>query len=520
MNRLPSRTHVGRAAALVLFALAPTAFAAQGNLPWVGTWAVAPQKMNPVNYGGKTLREIVHTSVAGKTVRAHFSNLFGDTPLTIANAHVALRVDGSSVEAQTDTPLSFGGLPTVTLAPGESIVSDPAPFQVPAVSDVAVSFFVPLATNVATGHSFSNQSKYVADGDVAGSAAITAAEDGDYYFLTNLDVQGDQLRGSVVTFGASGTDGYQSTPNANKRWPNDLAVRATTAAPGLGILNQGISGNNLFNDGTGDQSAIKRFDRDALSQAGVRWVVFSDVPLNDFLNGVAEATAPNVIAAYQSLIDHTHSRGVKFMCATLSPFEGYRLYTPEAEARREAVNVFLRSPDSGCDAVVDFETALKDPAQPTHLLPAYDSGDHLHPNDAGYQALSDAVNLDLFPPPDPISAVAPTGCGVMNEGEGLTVGQQLVSCDGRFSLSLGQDGNVSVTMGTNLLISTGTAGSDAALLTLGQDGNLVLRGALGEPLWQANAPVTSPARMFMQNDANLVIYGLGGPVWSSGTRTP
>lgn len=506
------------AAALAMCLLGGPAFAVTENLPWVGTWSVAPQKMNPIDYGGKTLREIVHTSVAGSTVRAQFSNLFGDGPLTLDDVHVALRADGSAVQSPTDTRLTFNGLPSVTLAPGQSITSDAASFTVPAVSDVVVSFYVPLSTHVNTGHSFSNQSKYVADGDVAGSATISATEDGDYYFLTNLDVQGADLRGSVVAFGASGVDGYHSTPNANKRWSNDLAVRATASAPGLGILNQGISGNNLFTDGTGDQSAIKRFDRDALSQAGVRWIIFSDLPLNDFLNGGSEATAPNVIAAYQSLIDHTHSRDVKFMCATLSPIEGYPSYTPEAESKREAVNAFLRSENSGCDGLVDFETVLKDPSHPTRLLPAFDSGDHLHPSDAGYQAMADAVNLAFFPPPDLGPIVTPSGCGVMNQGEGLTPGKPLVSCDGRFSLLLGQDGNVSVKMGDRTLIAANTAGSDAALLSLNQNGNLVLRGMLGEPLWQSNSPVTSPARMFMQNDGNLVIYGLDKPVWSSGTQ--
>lgn len=510
------RTAARCAAALALASLVGPAVATT-NLPWVGTWSVSPQKMNPVNYGGKTLREIVRTSVAGTSVRAHFSNLFGDTPLTITDVHVALRAEGSSVQPQTDAPLTFGGKTTLTLAPGESAVSDAAAVRVPATADVAVSFFVPQDTHVTTGHSFSNQSKYVAAGDVAGSPTVSATEDGDYYFLTNLDVQGEELRGSVVAFGASGTDGYQSTPNANRRWPNDLANRATTAAPGLGILNQGISGNNLFNDGVGDQSAINRFDRDALSQPGVRWVIFSDVPLNDFLNGATEATAPNVIAAYRSLIDHAHSRGVKFMCATLSPIEGYRLFTPDAESKRTAVNAFIRGADSGCDAVVDFEAALQDPSHPTQLRPEYDSGDHLHPSDAGYQAMSEAVNLALFPPVDLGPVTAPTGCGVMNAGESLTPGQSLTSCDGRFALVFAPDGNVSVAMGNTSLISTNTGDLDGARLSFENDGNLALHGALGESLWRSNAPATTPARMFMQNDGNLVIYGLNGPTWSSGT---
>lgn len=519
MAPIPSKVHTFKQSILlVALFLSSQVHGAGASSPWVGTWAVSPQKMNPVNYGGKTLREIVHTSVAGTSIRAHFSNLFGDTPLTIDDVHVALRGDGSSIQPGSDAHLTFGGQPSLTLAPGEVTTSDPVPFSVPAVSDVVVSFYVPQATNVTTGHSFSNQSKYVANGDVAGLASITASEDGDYYFLTNLDVQGENLRGAVVAFGASGTDGYQSSQNANKRWPNDLAVRATADNLGLGVLNQGISGNNLFNDGVGDQSAIKRFDRDALSQPGVRWVIFSDAPLNDFINSVPEATASNVIAAYQGLIALTHSRDVKFMCSTLTPFEGYRLWTQEGDARRQAVNAFIRSSGSGCDAVVDLESAIEDPAQPTHVLAAFDSGDHLHPNDAGYQAIADAVNLALFPIADLGTITGPTGCGTLNSGESLIVGQPLSSCDGRFSLLLGQDGDVSVSMGSTRLVATNTSGTDGTLLTMGQDGNLLLRGALGEPLWQSNSTGHPGARLFMQDDGNVVIYSLDGAIWDSGSQ--
>ncbi len=198
-----------------------------------------------------------------------------------------------------------------------------------------------------------------------------------------------------MTLGASVTDGYKSTLDANHRWPNLLAERLVHAGLGIGVLNEGISGNRLLRAGAGE-SAENRFDRDVLMQPGVRWVIFSDDPINDLGSTKPPPTAEELIAAIERLIDRAHQHHIRFFCSTLTPYQGAAYWTPAGEAARERINAFLRTRKSGCDAIVDQDTALHDPAHPSRYLPAYDSGDHLHPNDAGYQVLANAVDLALF----------------------------------------------------------------------------------------------------------------------------
>lgn len=503
--------------ALCGLGLASTVAAVTVTAPWVGTWGVAPQSYAAQDYKGKTLRQIVHTSIAGRSVRIRLSNVFGDVPLTVSNVHVALRRSGSSIVAASDITLSFNGLPGVTVAPGESVTSDGVDFAVPALSDVAVSFYVPATTHAVTGHSFSNQSKYVASGDVAAQPDIAADENGDYQFLTNVDVQGDDLAGAVVTLGASITDGYASSYNANKRWPNGLATRLADSR--IGVINEGISGNQLLNDGSG-QSALNRFDRDVLSQAGVRWVIFSDDPLNDFgSNDQADSAA--IIAAMKTLIQRAHARGIQFICSTLTPWQGATAWTASRETRRAEVNAFIRGGASGCDGIVDQDTATHDPSRPTWFLPAYDSGDHLHPNDAGYAAIAQSVNRTLFQSVSLPAITAPAGCGSIVPGEGLKPGQTVVSCDGRFTLNMQLDGNLVLYMGQDtVLMASGTVNQDAAQMDLSTDGRLVVRGTFGEALFSVGGGGTGDVRLFVQNDGNVVIYnGNGSPLWSTGTAS-
>lgn len=364
---------------------------------WVGTWAsVAVGRDLKSNFQRQTLRQIVHTSIAGTSARIHLSNLFGAGPLTIADVHIALRSSSASIVAASDRPIRFDGRDSITIPPGESAVSDAVAFPVPALSDVAISFYLPGPVEAATFHPTAHQTSYVAPGDVGAIADLNDATPfKSCFFLTNLDVRGDGLRGAVVTLGASVTEGFSSTTDTNRRWPDDLARRLADARLGIGVLNAGISGNRLLVAGAGE-SALARFDRDVLAQPGVRWVIFADDPINDLGSTKPPPSAEALIAGIRQLIDDAHRNNVEFLCSTLTPFQGANYWTPEEEVTRERVDTFLRSNESGCDTLVDMDAATHDPAHPAQYLPAYDSGDHLHPNDAGMQAIADAVRLDRF----------------------------------------------------------------------------------------------------------------------------
>ncbi|HEX4460704.1 MAG TPA: GDSL-type esterase/lipase family protein [Polyangia bacterium] len=374
---------------------------------WVGTWAVSPQSGGN-SFANQTLRQVVHTSIAGTAARVQISNVFGSQAIVVSDVHIAQRTSGSSVNASSDRVVTFGGATSTTIAAGAIGVSDSIAFPVAALSDVAISFYLPQSTGSATFHQQGTATIYYASGDVAGNATLSnPSTAGSYFFLTNLDVQNSAALGSVVTLGASITDGVGSNNDDNRRWPNDLATRLVNAGITVGVLNQGISGNDLLQDGAG-QSAIHRFNRDVLSQPGVRWVIFSDDPINDLGGGDYNSGA--LIAGMQQLIASAHSSGLEFLCSTLTPFKGAGYWTQNGENGREAINAFIRGSSSGCDAIVDQDAATHDPSNVEAYLPAYDSGDHLHPNEAGLQAIANAVDLTIFgatttpPPPPPPAA--------------------------------------------------------------------------------------------------------------------
>ena len=372
---------------------APAALAAAG--PWTGTWAASPQSGGGT-FSQQTLRQIVHTSIAGTSARLQLSNAFGTQPVTVADVHLAQRTSGSSVATGTDRQVTFGGSTSTTIPAGGTAVSDEASFAVAASADVAVSFYLPGPTGPATYHQTGEQTNYIAAGDVSASGSLGNPQTtGSYYFLANLDVQNSAATGAVVTLGASITDGVASSGDANRRWPNRLADRLAAAGRTVGVLNQGISGNRLLVDGAG-QSALNRFGRDVLAQPGVRWVIVADDPINDLGSTSPMPTAAQLIAGLQQLIARAHQAGLKFLCSTLTPYEGAGYWTAQGETAREAINAYLRGSGSGCDGLVDQDVATHDPANPTRYLPAYDAGDHLHPNDAGMQAIANAVDLNLF----------------------------------------------------------------------------------------------------------------------------
>ena len=369
---------------------------------WTGTWSVSPVSGGP-SYNQQTLRQIVHTSIGGTSARVRLSNVFGSKPLVVADVHIAQSGSGSTVSTGTDRAVTFGGATSVTVPVGGTAVSDSVGFAVTALSNVAVSVYLPQSTGPVTYHPQGTQTNYLASGDVSGSATLSgAATTGSYSVLTNLDVQNPAAEGAVVTLGASITDGVASSQGSNRRWPNDLAVRLSGAGRTIGVLNQGISGNNLLADASG-QSALNRFSRDVLGQPGVRWVIFSDDPINDLGSG-NPPSSDQLIAGLKQLISSAHQNGVGFLCSTLTPFQGSGGWSQNGETSRAAIDSFIRSSASGCDGVIDQDAATHDPADPTRYLPAYDSGDHLHPNEAGLQAIADTVNLNLFgtastPPP-------------------------------------------------------------------------------------------------------------------------
>jgi lysophospholipase L1-like esterase len=363
------------------------------NTAWVGTWAVSPQSGGD-SFQDKTLRQIVHTSISGTAARVQLSNAFGDKAIQVKDVHIAKRASGSSIDMASDHAVLFGGQSSFSIAAGAVAVSDSIDFPVASLSDVAVSFYLADSSGANTFHQQGTQTNYVASGDVSGNKDLSNANNiGSYYLLANLDVKNMAALGAVVTLGASITDGVASNGDDNRRWPNDLAVRLNTAGAVVGVLNQGISGNRLLQDGAG-QSAPNRFTRDVLNQPDVKWVIFSDDPINDL--GSGSTNGDQLITALKQLIASAHSAHLKYLCSTLTPFEGAGGWSPAGETARGQIDAFIRSADSGCDGIVDQDTATHDPAHPTKYLPAYDAGDHLHPNEAGLQAIANAVDLKLF----------------------------------------------------------------------------------------------------------------------------
>jgi lysophospholipase L1-like esterase len=386
---------------LVVLMIAGSALSGAGQRgeagAWVGTWASAPMAgKRSLLPGGLTLRQIVRTSVAGSEVRIRVSNLFGLHPLRIEDVHLAIASAGSAIVAGTDHAVTFARRTSTIVAPGSSLVSDPIPMELPALTEVAVSFYLPMDPGPVTWHPSAHRTNYLARGDVSGRIQLPqAASTGSYYFLTNVDVMGKGLTGAVVTLGASITEGYKATDSENNRWPDILAQRLANQGIRVGVLNEGISGNRLLHAGAGP-SAESRFERDVVEQAGIRWTIFADDPINDLGSTRPPPTLRALIRGVEQLVAAAHKNHIRFYCSTLTPFEGASYWTPAEEVTRERFNGFIRGKSSGCDAVIDQDEMTHDPVQPARFLPAYDSGDHLHPNDAGHRAIADGINLSLF----------------------------------------------------------------------------------------------------------------------------
>lgn len=377
---------------------------------WVATWTTAQALVRPAppaaapvgarGFNNQTVRMIARTSIAGHRLRIKLANAFGSQPLAVGAAHVAIRKAGSEIVPGSDRALSFNGKPGITVGPGAVILSDPIELNVPPVADLAVSLYFPGETGPPTTHATALHTTYIKEGDV--TAQETMPEAGttqSYYWLAGIDVMAPASAALIVTYGDSITDGARSTNETNHSWPALLAARlaAKKETANIGVANMGIGGNRVLRDGSG-ASALARFDRDVLSQSGVKWVMLLE-GINDIGREVAvpaeAVTADEIIGAYKQLIERAHTQGVKVIGCTLTPYEGAGYSRPNGEATRQAINTWIRT-SKAFDAVVDFEAATRDPQAPTKLRAEFDPGDHLHPNDAGYQAMADAIDLKIF----------------------------------------------------------------------------------------------------------------------------
>ncbi len=388
-----------RAAGLVLLTLSVCCISctAAENC-WIGTWVSGQQLAEPHNtppepyLANNTLRQVVHATLGGSRIRVQFSNKYSSGPITINSAHIALSTGGSSINTATDTALTFKGKPSITIPAGQELYSDALDFNVAPLSNLAVSIYFGSAssTNV-TGHPGSRTDSYIKTGNAVSTNFTPDGTKTNWWILSGIDLWLDDSYACVVVLGDSITDGRGSTTNGNNRWPDALARRlqANPETAKIGVLNQGIGGNAIVNGGLGP-TALKRFEHDVLGQAGVRWVIIFE-GVNDIGGG---QTAASIISAYKTFITKAHNAGLLIYGATITAFKGNGYYSTEHEAVRDAVNDWIRT-SGQFDGVIDFDLAVRDPADADQLNPAYQF-EWLHLNPAGYQAMADAIDLNLF----------------------------------------------------------------------------------------------------------------------------
>jgi lysophospholipase L1-like esterase len=404
--------------ATLLFLSLGTLSVFAGDPHWVATWAASPARQLAdeaqmraahLEFSNQTLREIVHTSMGGSVVRVRLSNLFGTQSAEIGGAHLALREKGAEIVKESDRELTFSGRASVTIPPNAIVFSDPVNLKVDANADLAVSLYLPQSVFGGGTHYSAMQTSYIGQGNKIAEPAIADPQTiASWSFLAGVDVDAPKTAGAIVAFGDSITDGARSTPDTNSRWPNILANRLLGhKGRELAVVDAGIGGNRILHDAQSNLqfgiNALARFDRDALDQPGVRYVIVLE-GINDL--GHAGSSAPvsetvsadDLIAGMRQLIERCHERGVKIFGATLTPFEGTVFkgyFSAEKEVRRKALNEWIRT-GKAFDGVIDFDKAVRDPTHPDRVLAAYDSGDHLHPNDAGYKAMADSIALGIF----------------------------------------------------------------------------------------------------------------------------
>jgi lysophospholipase L1-like esterase len=387
---------------LLVFSLFCTSCVATAKEFWIGTWVSGQQlteeRNNPPEPGlsNNTLRQVVHVTLGGNRIRLQFSNEYGTSPVTIKAAHIAVSKGGSAIDTATDKALTFKGAPSITIKAKEAVYSDTVDFKVAPLSNLTVSIYFGETSADVTGHPGSRTTSYIQPGDAVKATDMeSAAKTDHWYILSGIDLWLDDSYACVVAFGNSITDGRGSTTNGNNRWPDDLARRlqANPDTTKIGVLNQGIGGNAVVSGGLGP-TALKRFKHDVIEQNGVRWVIILG-GVNDIGGSKSKKVATDLIAAYEKLINEAHAKDIKVYGVPILPFGESFYDNNDHMSYRETVNKWIRT-SGKFDAVIDMDAAVRDPANPTKLLPAYDSGDHLHLSVAGYQKMADAIDLDLF----------------------------------------------------------------------------------------------------------------------------
>jgi len=382
---------------------------------WVGSWAASQQIPEPQNalapedLRNATVRQIVRLSVGGTTLRVHISNAFGAEPLQFNSVHIARPVSSASpdIDPKSDRALTFSGASDVLVPAGAEYISDPIDFLIAPLSSLAISFHFDAPPTVETGHPGSRETSWRLHGDFVSASTLPEASHADHWYqISGIDVLAPPGSASIVALGDSITDGHGATTNGNNRWTDVFAERlqASPSTRFIGVLNQGIGGNHLLTDGLGP-NALSRLDRDVLAQTGIRWLILFE-GVNDLggltrngevTSGEHSRLVSRILSSYQQIVVRAHAHGIRVIGATITPFAGSDYYHPgpAAEADRQIVNAWIRAPGH-FDAFIDFDKALRDPSDPSRLLPAYDCGDHLHPNPAGYKAMGEVVPLTLF----------------------------------------------------------------------------------------------------------------------------
>ena len=385
------------------------------NEHWVGSWATAPATSWPaiegfpdstISLNDQTLRQIVRLTLGGEQIRVRLSNTFGDAPVNIGDAQVALRDSEFATVADSTFPITFAGNTSVSIPPGALVLSDPIPMAVEPLQELAVSLYFPDETTASTVHPFALQTNYISepgDHSVASEFPVASTTETSA-FLTGIDVAATPESSAIVALGDSITDGFGSTSGAYGTWPDALANRLVVAGLPRAVLNEGIGGNRLLSDPPADfglamgENALARFDRDVLGQAGVEYLIIY-MGINDIGMGTIDPTqvrsSVELITALTQVIERAHERGITVIGGTITPYEGANYYSPEGEATRQEVNAWIRT-SGAFDHVVDFDAAVQDPAQPSRIRADFDPGDALHINDAGYIAMAEAINLDWF----------------------------------------------------------------------------------------------------------------------------
>ncbi len=388
---------------------------------WIGTWGAAPEPPTAArgpfpaspSFANVTIRQVVRISAGGTRLRIRFTNEYGTKPLRIGTARVALADASGAPQPGTEHTVSFGGAPSALIPAGAPLLSDPIDLPVKPLSSLSISLYLPEDTGPCTCHSVGAQTAYVSQsGDFTDGAFTPAKTFQARAFLSGIMVETSAAARTIVVLGDSISDGVGSTPNANKRWPDQLAERlaARHGRAAWGVVNMGISGNRVLNDGAG-QSALTRFDRDVLAVPGTTYlIVFEGVndlgisfghfegPLAQVFKSQAggeKATAEVLIAGYRQIIARAHVKGIKVLGATIAPYGGAMYYSSEGEAQREAINSWIRT-SGAFDGVIDFDAVLRDKGDPTRIATPLQAGDHLHGSDAGYAAMARSIDLAVF----------------------------------------------------------------------------------------------------------------------------